>query len=159
MNDRYDMLHSGNKSGESDSPKSSSHEDSAAATPDGMGMGSPSGSGQSQKLSHMTGGSTMSHRGTPEDNGGSSVSPSMSSNGGVPGSSAPGFPPHFSSLASYYSQLNQGHGGPLSSSLAAQYGHAPGVMPNGQNPYQMAHQSPGAPNSSGDFRRALPVIF
>jgi len=86
-------------------------------------------------------------------------------------SGAPGFPPQFS-LASYYSQLNQagihasaagGHGASLAH--MAQYGHAPSVMPNGQNPYQMSHHQtngssgPGPNAGGGDFRRALPVIF
>ena len=86
-------------------------------------------------------------------------------------SSAPaGFPTHLSSLASYYSQLNQvqgmhAPGATLTPSLAhmAQYGQLPG----GQNPYTSIghHQPNGTPTtangtaSANDFRRALPVIF
>ncbi|XP_021944682.1 transcription factor SOX-2 isoform X2 [Folsomia candida] len=164
-NDRYELTHSGSKSHASDSPKSNSH-DGSTGTPDPLQQNSnnpSSGAHHNNKHSNSSGHnlSSSQHRGggTPDqDHSGSS--PTMTT-------SAPGFPPHFSSLASYYSQLNQAglpngpHGSGLAPSLAhmAQYGQHPGV----QNPYQMSHQSSGsAPtsgNSSGDFRRALPVLF
>ena len=162
-NERYELLHGGSKSTESDSPKSSSHDESASGTPDPNNLG-----GSSNKHS------TLSHRGTPDTDhhqgghGGGSGSPGSM----VVTSAAAGFPPHFS-LASYYSQLNQGihppgaHGNPLTPSLAhmAQYGHSP-LPTSGQNPYaSMGHHQgsgsapAGGPNSGNDFRRALPVIF
>jgi len=164
-NERYELGHGGSKSTESDSPKSSSHDDSASGTPDPT-MG---GGGSSKHLSH---------RGTPDghDHGHSGGGGGVLG-GGSPGSmvvsSASGFPPHFSSLASYYSQLNQvqglqgAHGTTLSPSLAhmAQYGHAP-LPAGGQNPYAPLahHPNPGSapsggPSANNDFRRALPVIF
>lgn len=178
-NDRYDLLHNGNKSTESDSPKSSSHDESATGTPDPIhGPNSNNSNNQSGggHFGRQGGGNNgMHHRATPDNdmNQGSSVSPSS---GMVVTSGAPGFPPQFS-LASYYSQLNQAgihattagtHGvTSLTPSLAhmAQYGHSPGMIPNGQNPYQMSHHQsngaagPGGPSAGGDFRRALPVIF
>jgi hypothetical protein len=177
-NDRYELAHSGSKSTVSDSPKSNSHDDSATGTPDPVHHHSSSNNSnnpssgahhhQHSSSKHSSGsgggGGGNSHRGTPDHEHHSGGSPSM------PTSSAPGFPPHFSSLASYYSQLNQaGHGGHANSlppGLAhmAQYGQHPGVLSSGQNPYQMSHhQSPGSNpasgSASGDFRRALPVIF
>lgn len=168
-NDRYELAHNGNKSTGSDSPKSNSHDDSTTGTPDPLQNSSnhnnnpPSAGAHHHKHSNGNS-SSLSHRGTPDqDHHSSGGSPNMST------SSAPGFPSHFS-LASYYSQLNQAglpngahHGGSLAPSLMAQYGqhpHGVGV----QNPYhQMAHQSPGSTpasgNPGGDFRRALPVLF
>ncbi|CAG7722067.1 unnamed protein product [Allacma fusca] len=132
-NERYELLHGGSKSTESDSPKSSSHDESATATPDPLVLSTSSKNSGHSSLS----------RGTPDENNSGSPSMTVTSAGG-------NFAPHFSSLASYYSQLNQVQAGihpPAGHpSLAhmAQYGHH-GPIPNGQNPYQMAHhQNPAA---------------
>jgi hypothetical protein len=165
-NERYELMHGGgggSKSADS-SPKSSSHDESANGTPDPNHLG---GGGSSSKHS------TLSHRGTPENEGHQGQGGGNGSPGSMAVSSASsGFPSHFS-LASYYSQLNQGihppgaHGNPLTPSLAhmAQYGHSP-IPTSGQNPYaSMGHHQgsgsapAGGPNAGNDFRRALPVIF
>lgn len=167
MNDRYELAHSGNKSTVSDlSPKSNSHDDSGTPDPQQQQQNSSNNNSSSgaHQHKHSSNGSHSHRGGSPDSHEpNSGGSPTMST-------SAPGFPPHFSSLASYYSQLNQAglgqngpHGGGLTpGSLAhmAQYGQHPGVQ---NQMYQMSHQSsPGtAPpsNGGGDFRRALPVLF
>lgn len=138
----------------------------------------------SNNMSSQSGGGHLGGMGRQNSNGLSRATPDNEMNQGSSGSSSagmvatsgsPGFPPQFS-LASYYSQLNQAgihasatgtHGAAsLTPSLAhmAQYGHTSGVIPNGQSPYPMSHHqnngsNPGGPNTGGDFRRALPVIF
>lgn len=164
-NDRFELHHGGRKSTESDSPKSSSHDESASGTPD---LGNNNNNHNNHKH----------HHGTIDNNQGGG-SGNLQHHAGIGGggspqiivSSAPaGFPTHLSSLASYYSQLNQVQGMPgttLAPSLAhmAQYGQ----LPTGQNPYGSIaaahHQSSTGTNPNGpsaaasDFRRALPVIF
>lgn len=154
-NDNFD---SGRKSTDSSSPKSS--DDSSNRTPDlngGSGSDSIRNSHQQHNHHHHHHKQISNSQSNLNGIGNNTTTDSPQ----IIVSSAPsGFPTHLSSLASYYSQLNQVPGTTLAPSLAqmAQYGQ---LAAAGQNPYGTvtANNNSSSSSSASDFRRALPVIF